>query len=76
MAAYWLPIETAPLDGTPVLLLHRNGRSIARWDGTGWRPMAQDSHPVFEHENASASTYPAILGPSHWMLLPAPPERD
>ena len=75
MSTYWQSIETAPLDGTPVLLLHRMGRSIARWDGTWWRPMTNDYRGIFEIESAGAgAALTAVLGPSHWMLLPAPPE--
>ena len=77
MSTDWQSIETAPLDGTPVLLLHRMGRSIARWDGTWWRPMTNDYRGIFEVESAGAgagTALTAVLGPSHWMLLPAPPE--
>jgi hypothetical protein len=64
----WQSIDTAPRDGTPVLI-HLNGgmTRIACWKdrgafGTGWRD------PIGHAENA------AILGePLHWMPLPDPP---
>jgi hypothetical protein len=67
----WQPIETAPKDGTPVLI-HLNGgmTRIACWKergafGAGWRD------PIGHAEHA------AILGePSHWMPLPDPPRSQ
>lgn len=69
----WQPIETAPKDGTEVLLtgFYRNGdtaeitqsrwRAVGRWFGgipTGWLIANSD---VWRHV-------------THWQPLPAPPE--
>jgi uncharacterized protein DUF551 len=61
----WQPIETAPKDGTPILVVrgehNRNTRSriiVAYWNDKYWSPVG-----------ASTSAYTA----SHWMPLPQPP---
>lgn len=66
----WQSIDTAPKDGTPVLLYFPGtSMRIACWNdrgpyGVGWRD------PIGHAEQAT------ILGePSHWMLLPDPPAR-
>ncbi len=69
----WQPIETAPRDGTEILLWapdysHRAG--IGAWcDVIGaWSAdigSMEDGVAVFEGD---------CDGPSHWMPLPAPPE--
>lgn len=69
----WKPIETAPRDGTPILVARLDKafgwvRGWSRWSGAcgiyGWV-----SHGFFD--------VPGCLGlahPTHWMPLPAPPE--
>lgn len=53
----WQPIETAPKDGTEILLSSPKGGAIANgaWIGLGW------AWPYIRRE------------PTHWQLLPAPP---
>lgn len=65
----WRPIETAPKDGTPVLL----------WVGVGMsEPWAQTARWVNEPESGWSGwvdTYEGfdLAEPTHWMPLPAPP---
>lgn len=57
--AIWQSIDTAPKDGT-VLLLHENGRVTMGWfdrDEKIWFDEFQGRH----------------IEPSHWMALPEPP---
>ena len=56
----WQPIETAPKDGTRVLLhyVHKNFTKIGAWDA-GCRYWSADQ---WFHERP----------PTHWMPLPAP----
>ena len=73
--ASWQPIETAPKDGTRVLLFGPDqwvGWFISEEDDerdedgevvTGWT----DESTSYEHRWTSNA-------PTHWMLLPAPPE--
>lgn len=70
----WQPIETAPRDGTKILLITGMGIQIARWFasrgeyGPGWCVGATIVHP----------TRDAIVNTStvtHWMPLPEPPVR-
>jgi hypothetical protein len=71
----WQAISTAPKDGTPVLLFEPGddegvcfhiGR-FARTPGFRKRP-ARDGWVI-------ASGWLAFDEPTHWMPLPAPPER-
>ena len=69
-APEWQPIETAPKDGTEVLVtLHEYGDptkrrlyEVARYSerGAGWYGPSAHS--------------PKLYDPTHWMLLPEPPE--
>lgn len=66
-AQRFLPIETAPLDGTPVLLCWDDGIAAARFDvgfNLGGGRMWQDTHQWLHN---------AESWPTHWMPLPKPP---
>jgi hypothetical protein len=64
----WQPINTAPKDGTSVLLYQPKGRyyhecmMVAAWS-TSWMP---DGIGGYEWENE-------LQAPTHWMPLPLPP---
>lgn len=58
----WQPIETAPKDGTRVLLYRPGEQIIGYW----WRG-ADD-----EYWNAARGL--EFYGPTHWRSLPEPPE--
>jgi hypothetical protein len=53
----WQPIETAPQDGTAVLVWDREELLIAWWAGLAWL-YGPDMKTCF---------------PTHWQPLPAPP---
>jgi hypothetical protein len=63
----WQTIETAPKDGTYILVYGKHSRAIGypgrqltvRWDGQAWE-SADDGYGVY-------------LTPTHWMPLPKPP---
>lgn len=69
----WQPIETAPKDGTLVLIYVRrmtvHGRfprppyRIARWTNGKWQLVVVQNRTMTDN-----------FQPSHWMLLPEPPE--
>lgn len=73
MDQMWQLIETAPKDGSVILLAHA-GRTLA-----GYYALADDAmkveaarrHPweILDHTNGTN----AISNPTHWQALPAPP---
>lgn len=71
-ALEWQPIETAPKDSRSVLTWDGRRRAIARYEGATefmlWDWMAQ----CFAEEAAPA----AMIDPTHWMPLPAPPRPE
>jgi hypothetical protein len=63
----WQPIETAPKDGTTILLAHRFWRQcgIGMYQkGLGWLHIA----------SMSKVPHPHLL--THWMPLPEPPTKE
>lgn len=67
----WKPIETAPRDGTKVLLgrfskgCEHDGRIRVDW----WRTHMKAGYTGFGHFN------PEYWPPTHWMPLPEPPHE-
>lgn len=65
---FWHSIETAPKDGTFVLIFIAGGEAwcpiIARWNGDGWG------------DEESTFTVPGLNDPTHWMPLPQPPKAQ
>lgn len=57
----WSPIETAPMDGTRVMVFCLGEARIARWNGYSWLTVPGDY--------TLRKDYP----PTHWMPLPDPP---
>ncbi len=67
----WQPIETAPKDGTPVMLYARSEKATAPVVVIGWC--------LYGHrwvECAFAPNLPVGLVPTHWQPLPAPPKQE
>lgn len=67
----WQPIETAPKDGTPVLLY----RECAGWSVRGWGYWV-DVKGIDGWVSHGFGDPPGNLGlghPTHWMPLPEPP---
>lgn len=63
MTADWQPIESAPRDGTPVLVWDKIvGVLTVHWRASEWRHV-WDSEPI-----------PGPEAITHWMPLPPPPE--
>jgi hypothetical protein len=64
----WQPIETAPRDGTNILIVNASGRAdwghnvprVACWQKDGWWGY---------HETEQITPHRA----THWMPLPSPP---
>jgi hypothetical protein len=63
----WQPIETAPKDGTPILVYMEESIIEAEWKYEQWWPVVLPSHGCgcCSHDNDE---------PTHWMPLPEPPK--
>lgn len=59
----WQPIETAPKDGTRILLWDDQDKEVcsAKWKGTGWRACGTEERIVW-------------VKFTRWMPAPAPPQ--
>jgi len=76
----WQPIETAPKDGTRVLLFFKTpiftgiNIIIGRWNGDVY---AKKQRPYFTHdlERIAGTRETRSNQPTQWMPLPQPPER-
>ena len=70
----WQPIETAPRDGTWILL--RGGTSKYGWYGDNFPPMvcAQFDCSSWQFAYYESGYYGEYKNPTHWMPLPAPPK--
>lgn len=65
----WQTIETAPRDGTAILVFNDDGRIYqAEWDGR-WRFAAADQHGCGCCSGIDDR-------PTHWMPLPEPPKDE
>ena len=84
----WQDIETAPLDGTPLLLFVPGVTSWSRTDGMpdvvvgmwakhlfqeGWYSDIGDVDQGYESTGAYFEH--DVLSPTHWMPLPEPPKE-
>lgn len=64
----WQKIETAPKDGTLVLLWGRY------WsDEQGWMSTAINGRWRHERWEVYCNSFPFGIRPTHWMPLPPPP---
>ena len=72
-APQWQPIETAPRDGTAILLGSRGGSWIGKWlpvYASGYRPDNPWSSLMLNHDHMGEKW----CKPTHWMPLPAAPD--
>lgn len=69
----WQTIETAPKDGTEVLISSKNGIKVARYEPWAWSDKTRDAFQWFIalQEGNGGGTY--AVDPTHWMPLPLPP---
>lgn len=68
----WQAIDTAPKDGTTVLLFLPNSAT----NDIVFGYWAEDCYPgggVWYEQNGSDSAFPIDVDATHWMPLPAPP---
>ena len=65
----WQPIETAPKDGTSILVYGPDIRQPFYMDVCAWPPNWEGKWPVAYMAYAAGE-------PTHWMPLPQPPLTD
>jgi len=68
----WQPIETAPRDGTWVVLTDGSAVGVAYWGGTYFG--SDPAWVVYAHRSEFELCH--VDKPTHWMPLPTPPEED
>ena len=73
----WLPIETAPKDGTSILVWPPTwtgkAASIAKWDEDRY---SKNPRPYWLRDDAfNRVTISREKPPTHWMPLPPPPKE-
>ena len=71
----WLPIESAPRDGTVIQLGNEHGAWFGHWKPvyqSGFKPKNPWFSLMLNHEHMGR----VITIPTHWMPLPAAPPRD
>lgn len=80
----WQPIESAPKDGTEIIVIHCthydaglgtivDGPFTASFCNDEWQ-SSWDGEEVAEYMDWSGTDYKSIMDPTHWMPLPSPPE--
>jgi hypothetical protein len=78
----WEPIETAPKDGTKILLVQDETVGVGRWEDTSCevRELVEDTgkRQVYEWVLKVSGYWEAendgLYSPTHWMPLPTPPK--
>jgi len=72
----WQPIETAPKDGTSIILYEPNRKKvqIGKWDNDRW---AKKPRPYWAMVSGySDKTYERMFPPTHWQPLPPSPTES
>lgn len=64
----WQPIDSAPMDGTSVLVFCSHGQYVARYSeyDIDWWHVDDNKHGPFPLRGSA---------PTHWMRLPEPPNE-
>lgn len=71
----WQPIETAPRDGTYILVSNGRGVWVARFKPvyqSGWKPASPWQSMMLNHDHIPSAN--RKVAPTIWMPLPAAPE--
>lgn len=66
----WQPIETAPRDGTDILVCVTYNGPAGEWETAQWVDWARDDLVWPNYWRHIEIPFP----PTHWQPLPAPPE--
>lgn len=78
-AQQWQPIETAPKDGTEVIVYHPEAGVCAAFcptEGFAWHCMDGQNTVIGRKSGRSIPSMTSFINPpTHWMPLPAPPQQ-
>lgn len=72
----WMPISTAPKDGSYVLLANESGVWVGHYINrfmSGFRPKNPWLSMLLNHRHMPGD---ASRAPTHWMPLPEPPKGE
>lgn len=85
----WMPIETAPKDGTPIILCREDRVTAGHWEPEKWpsKPEYHSTTGEYLGQFETGECYPAWwysedggfeddYPPTHWMHLPAAPKAQ
>jgi hypothetical protein len=75
----WMPIETAPKDGTRIIMADASDVEMGVWVNAMTIPSKRREIPAGWEDDryVSAQVFePSGKQPTHWMPLPAPPPVD
>lgn len=73
----WQPIETAPKDGTDILVWYSGAVRVTRWyvHYMNGHPDLRRA-PEWDQDVMYGPSYYGPMEPTHWMPLPQPPEQS
>ena len=73
--AEWRPIETAPKDGTAILVTDGIDAAVARWGyGNLWK--FEPKRWIYGESQGEYNVYQEFDSPTHWMPRPELPTRS
>ena len=73
LSSEWQPIETAPKDGTLLLLIMVGFEpAVGAYYSHGWDYQTEDCFAEYDHWLAYLENR-GVWKPTHWMPLPTPP---
>jgi len=70
----WQPIETAPKDGTHILVVSETGISVCKYSCGNWNGLIDGDTICYQEEQDD--WYYDVYKPTHWMPLPEPPQQE
>lgn len=75
----WMPIESAPRDGTEVILYEDGSYGIGRWVDTSHQEQrlisSKGRRETYEWFDVKSGYWEdTMFAPTHWMPLPEPPK--
>ena len=78
MPLEWMPIDTAPQDGTGIIVYHEDAGVCAAFcpqPGFAWYCMEETNTATVRKSRTTIPTMSSFLSPpTHWMPLPEPPD--